>query len=281
MDFEAAVEILASGRPSAYAFEREIAYAVFSAALVWRWNADAVYGANLVSVGRIAEEYGRSDARLDASWLSRAISWPQITSFLCSDNFISLPLYVFDDDHDYDDGRYISDIVRFFLSYYPVQEDYQPRPSLGRAFTFLNGRDSRGRGGFHDVARKGADKSFYSRTAHDACWSRLKRYAAFLYVAHYDCEIDLRPDPRDDGYLSRLTEYSSQNHVVSSFFSKVLWVQNNMQSKLDRRSMAAKEYFKFPAGLIASACRVPKMTKGEYAQLSGYRKAGVSVDDDD
>lgn len=139
MDFEAAVETLASGRPSAYAFEREIAYAVFSAALVWRWNADAVYGVNLVAVGRIADEYGRKDSRLDATWLSRAISWQQIDKFLCLENFIGLPLYVFDGDHSYDDGRYIADIVRFFVSYYPDQETYQPRPSLGRAFTFLNG----------------------------------------------------------------------------------------------------------------------------------------------
>ncbi len=167
----------------------------------------------------------------------------------------------------YDATRYAADIVRFLLSYKPPSRDKRESASLGKASEFINRK-----GGFPTRDAVGKRTRQYSDSQHQEVWKAYKRTAAFQFVRYYDSDIPWLFDPADEHLLDRLRETAAKYDDIQGFFSRCLWVQNQLQGLLDRRSMAEEDYFAFPETVVPVRCRVPRLPKGVYEVMRGYQR---------
>ncbi|WP_267427850.1 hypothetical protein [Methylobacterium sp. GC_Met_2] len=267
MRVEEAVEVLTSDRPSRYLFERELAVAAFSG---WLNSPDDPQGATTTVFAALcgavlqAREHGINPP---IEWLTEVYDDRAYMQLL--ENVIAIPIFWLIDEHkSYNNCNYTADVVRFLLTFKPKSEDKRKRASLGKAWEFINKHGGFVRGNF------GRDrKDWCSISNHQVLWRRYKRSAPLQCARFHGAKFDWYLDPRQPDFFQRLSATAARKQELKTFFSAALHFQLELKAIIDRRSMAANDFFQFPDMLTPLDVRLPAMTATAYGKMAAYRRS--------
>ncbi|CAM5775568.1 hypothetical protein LMIY3S_05089 [Labrys miyagiensis] len=266
MNHEQAIAILTGDREERFPLERAFAFAAFCAWLNAAHSDTFASQSMCLAVLAHAISY-EGQKKFDTSilrhtdvfdpnlYLKNIENWSPISDYWMHDFFES-----------YNDTKYIADVVRFFVGF-KDRHDYTKTPSQGKAFYFLNPM-----GGFDGLEyHKNERMRASSMAAHQKIWKEYKRSSSFQFVRYYACTLDFNMDPRDDFLLEKLIKQAQKRRTIIDFFRKVSWVQNELRTKLDARSMDSSEYHSFPASIVPKKCTVPPLPASTYTMLEFYK----------
>lgn len=267
MDVAEAIEILVDEAQPSLRFEKEIAVACFSNWLNSRTEEIEPGEMIFITLLRFIERCKATKTSLDYDLISSTFDENVIFRKLFN-QAISIPDFWFIKSYSaYDETKYVSDIVRFMLSYSPRLADKRYQASLGKAFSFINEH-----GGFNRSELNDEQPYFCSQSTHQIIWKKFKQSSPFQYVRYYDSEIDWIIDPRADNYIEELSRYAKESKKISAYFSRCLWVQQQLQQKIDRRSMNSDDFLILPSNLKPEECLVPAFAESAYKTLRQYRR---------
>lgn len=271
MNLREAIEILASGREPRYRFEREFAFAMFSALLLNPEDPDAPEVGLLVAINHALSLFKRKKIKIDINSLISAYDSEFFLKRVRRDGVIVGDFHYLDYISPYDNTRYTADIVRFLLNF-PIEiAGKRVRPSLGRAYCFINlERGFRG-------TDFGARRFWVGRSQHQIIWRRIRRCAAFEYVRFYECQLNFEIDPREDEFLFLLESEISDREQVAEFFAKALWVQKKLSGVLDKRAGSFDEIFRYLKTLKSSPCKNIEFKPTERQKCMRYSSSLLKV----
>ncbi|WP_129221230.1 hypothetical protein [Lichenibacterium ramalinae] len=271
MEVKQAVEILTRSRPSQYLFEREFAVAVFSSWLNSPEDLHAPSKTLFVALNLALLNQRSVGVDPPREWFS-VVFEPQVYLTLMR-TAIDIPLFWHLDNHlEYNDCIYTGDLVRFLLTYRPKGSDKRKRPSLGKAFEFINRHGGYVRGNF-SYGRT----DWCSASKHHVIWRDFKRSSPFQCVRFHGSKFDWYLDPRQPGFLEQLIETASREQDILQIFCEALDVQERLRAIVDGRAMAVEDFFLFPANLSPKVCRLPAMSASSYGKMATYRRSATGA----
>lgn len=271
MKVEDAVEILATGLPSRYAFEREFAVAVLSG---WINSPADPHASTVVLFAALSQAVLRArdtNLALPEEWLTEIFEADVYLSLLKT--ALSIPLFWQIEEHiSYNNCHYAADLVRFMLTFRSKDPDKRKRASLGKAWEYINKH-----GGFVGGHFGHGRKAWCSTSGHQLIWRDYKQSSPFQCARFYGSKFDWYLDPRRPEFLDHLTATAAQVRELTTFFREALEVQERLRHVIDERSMSATDFLAFPPSLTPATCRLPAMTATAYGKLAGYRRSTAAA----
>ncbi|KQP85769.1 hypothetical protein ASF55_15620 [Methylobacterium sp. Leaf119] len=180
---------------------------------------------------------------------------------ICSDDLFAMPSFELWelDDQPYTKLDYLAQITHFLLAYRPPSADPRDAASLFKAYAAMNGGLFR-------------YKWSVSRRTFSTFWRESAASAPFHYVERVHPSLEFSLDPSKNDFAENIDEAYSRRGELRRHLARCLAAIELLQSKLDRRSLEAIRFPRFPSSLSAEAIEPPELPEITDTIRAEFRK---------
>ena len=160
---------------------------------------------------------------------------------------------------DADQYSYLSQVVRFLVS-------YEPDPAAGS-----RGRASLGKAHFGLMQGLYGKKWHKSETSRDEIWRKFKSCSAFVATDVLFHGGLLQLDLKEPSFSADLGRMLMNPGPLRRYLATAKWTQKHLQSQLDRVAIRDAHFPRFPENLTAVRLRTTGTTDRQRALMKSYR----------